>query len=229
MTTARIYPVIHILNEQQVIRNIEIANDANADGVFLINHNSSVDDLIRLSMTAKGLTSWVGINCLGYSALEAMKVVPPWVDGLWADNAEINVDEERRRAAGQSQALKIREEQKQRSWLGTYFGGVAFKYQKSVDDVAKAAKVASEYMDVVTTSGPGTGKAANIDKIKKMWEAMLPGSRLAIASGITPENIELYLPYATDFLVATGISHDFYNLDSTKLHLLMAATYDCGN
>lgn len=216
----RIFPVIHILNEQQVIRNVEVAKEAKADGVFLISHDSqsTVKDLIRLSLTAKGLIPWIGINILQYSALEAMKVVPPWIDGLWTDNAEIDITKSQ-----QPDALATATEKTRRNWPGAHFGGVAFKYQRPVDDVALAAKLAADYVDVVTTSGPGTGKSADIEKIKKMREA-IPDARLAIASGITPENIKDYLPYATDFLVATGIGSNFYNLDPSKLHNLIAAT-----
>jgi len=37
--------------------------------------------------------------------------------------------------------------------------------------------------------------------------------RLAIASGITTENVESYLPWVSDFLVASGISSSFTELD----------------
>ena len=215
-----IYPVIHILDEEQVIRNVKIASEAKASGVFLINHNHdnsiSAEDLIRFSIMAKKLISWVGINCLNLTALEAMKMVPPEIDGLWTDDA---FDQGWR---SKEDAASVQDEKARRSWQGTYFGGVAFKYQAPVSDVATAAAGASAYMDVVTTSGTATGKPPSLDKIKKMRQAMPPGSRLAIASGITPENIEQYLPYTTDFLVATGISNDFYNLDPEKLQDLLA-------
>ena len=42
-----------------------------------------------------------------------------------------------------------------------YFGGVAFKYQRPVDDLAEATTKASRFIDVVTTSGAGTGHAAS--------------------------------------------------------------------
>lgn len=40
--------------------------------------------------------------------------------------------------------------------------------------------------------------------------------RLAVASGVTPENVQDYLPYVDDFLVATGISKNFHTLDPEK-------------
>ena len=44
---------------------------------------------------------------------------------------------------------------------------------------------------------------------------------LAIASGITPENVEVYLPFADSFLVATGISRSFTELDPSKVRMLV--------
>jgi len=81
-----------------------------------------------------------------------------------------------------------------------------------VEDLGAAARLASRYCDVVTTSGPGTGQAAAVEKIRAMKQALGPRP-LAIASGITPANIGEYLPIADAFLVATGISRSFTELD----------------
>ena len=67
-------------------------------------------------------------------------------------------------------------------------------------------------MDVVTTSGPGTGQVAHVEKIRIMKES-LGDFPLAIASGINPDNILEYLSYSDCFLVATGISRSFEELD----------------
>ena len=45
-----------------------------------------------------------------------------------------------------------------------YFGGVAFKYQRRVNDTILATKIACQYMDVVTTSGIGIELAYKIQK-----------------------------------------------------------------
>jgi predicted TIM-barrel enzyme len=90
---------------------------------------------------------------------------------------------------------------------------VAFKYQREVEDVVQASRTAVDYMDVVTTSGPGTGFAASLDKIRTMKQA-IGAFPLAIASGITPENVTDYLPISDCFLVATGISKRLDLLDA---------------
>ncbi|MBI2566855.1 MAG: hypothetical protein HYV63_07490 [Candidatus Schekmanbacteria bacterium] len=101
-----------------------------------------------------------------------------------------------------------------------YFGGVAFKYQRHVEDLEAACRVAARYMDVVTTSGPGTGHAAEVEKIRRMKQT-LGSTPLGIASGIAPENIGHYLAHADCFLVATGISRSLTELDPARVLALV--------
>ena len=49
----------------------------------------------------------------------------------------------------------------------------------------------------------------------------MKGNRpLALASGVTPENIDTFLPYAHCFLAATGVSRSFRMLAPEKVKLL---------
>ena len=75
-------------------------------------------------------------------------------------------------------------------------------------------------MDVVTTSGSGTGQAAHVDKTRAMKQA-LGTFPLALASGLTPDNIEDYLPHSDCYLVATGISTSFTELSPSLLKSLI--------
>ena len=43
-----VLPVIHVGYEEQAIRNTAIAKEAGADGVFLINHSISSDELLEI-------------------------------------------------------------------------------------------------------------------------------------------------------------------------------------
>ena len=131
------------------------------------------------------------------------------------DNAGIDEREDEQSEADEAAAARERS-----GWDGLYFGGVAFKYQRPVEDLTRAARLAVRYMDVVTTSGPGTGIAAARDKIAEMKEAV-GGFPLAIASGITPENVSDYLDVTDCFLVATGISRSFTELDLQKVCMLI--------
>ena len=43
-----IFPVIHVLNENQTIENTEIAFSEGADGIFLINHDYDYSYLLTI-------------------------------------------------------------------------------------------------------------------------------------------------------------------------------------
>ena len=85
-----------------------------------------------------------------------------------------------------------------------------------------SAKLASRFMDVVTTSGIATGYSADIGKISAFRRGV-GDHPLALASGITPENICDYMPWVDAVLVATGINkgEDFYNIDPHRLSQLL--------
>ena len=84
-------------------------------------------------------------------------------------------------------------------------------------------------MDVVTTSGIATGNAAEISKMATFRSA-LPDTPIALASGITPENATDY-EMVDCFMVATGvnITDDFYNIDPSKLGLLISKCHQMGH
>lgn len=212
-----VLPVIHANCETHSITNIEIAREAGTDGVFLINHSMPWQDLLEIYSAARERFGnwWIGVNCLGLQSEKVFKELPSHVNGVWVDNAEID-----ERAKSQPRADHINAARLKSKWQGLYFGGVAFKYQRSVEDLKAAATIAMNYMDVVTTSGPGTGEAASVQKIRTM-KAALGEFPLAIASGITPENIGEYLGVADCFLVATGISKSFTELDPRRARELV--------
>jgi predicted TIM-barrel enzyme len=175
--------------------------------------------MVSAERLAQKYPDWfIGVNCLGRDARSIVAEIlqTDRLRGIWADDG--CVDE---REVDQELAADIRSHLKK--WRGLYFGGVAFKYQRPVEDLRAAARMAVKYMDVVTTSGPGTGEAAEVEKIRIMKEAMgdYPLYPLGIASGITPENVEDYLPFATCYLVATGISRSDHDFDPEKVKRLL--------
>lgn len=213
-----ILPVIHVESLDQTLRNVEIARQHDSDGVFLINHGSSCLDLLAIhhNVFNEFPDWWLGVNCLDLEPWEIFDKLTPEVAGVWVDNAYIDEQTEHQRTAE-----KIQDARTKSGWQGLYFGGVAFKYQREVSELERAALLATPYMDIVTTSGPGTGKAAQVSKIQRMKQAI--GSfPLAIASGITPENVHHYLNLADCFLVATGISHNLTELDPKLVRNLVA-------
>lgn len=164
-----VLPVIHVESEGQALRNAEIARSAEADGVFLINRVGPWEELLAIHRRVREELPdwWIGVNCLDLDPEEAFERMPEAVPGLWVDDA--GVDE---RTREQPEAEAIAKARQESGWGGLYFGGVAFKYQRPVEDLARAAAIAVTYMDVVTTSGPGTGLAARRAKIVAMKEAV---------------------------------------------------------
>jgi len=209
----RLLPVIHVSDEAQALEQVAIATEAEVDGVWLINHAIDATDLWRVfhAVRARNPGLWIGLNFLDLTPLEAMHHVTDDVDGLWCDDGDVG------ETGPGKQAQAVWRLKKSRDWKGQLFGGVAFKGQREVTDWAAAARHAAPLMDVVTTSGPATGVAASLHKIRWMSSE---APRLAIASGITPGNVLAYLPWVQYLLVATGISRDFHHLDPEKTSTL---------
>lgn len=197
-----VLPVIHVENTQQALKNAAIAKNAGADGVFLISMRGMWSyDLLQIQRVVKKEfpTWWVGVNLLGEYTANIFSKLDENVSGLWADNARINEQTE-----DQIEAEEINLARESSRWKGLYFGGVAIKYQRQVSDLSLAAKIASRYLDVITTSGPGTGLAADYEKIATI-KASVGDFPVAIASGITPENVAIYRDVADCYLVATSL------------------------
>lgn len=204
-------PVIHVANSEQAIEQAGIALDNGADGVFLINHATGAFTLMDACRATREQfpSAWIGVNCLGWDILSLITsmILPEDIDGIWSDCSNIPGDEQ---LALQTWDIIVGNFPRM-----LYFGGVAFKYQGKVADVANAARVASNYMDVVTTSGDETGIPPSPDKIRVMSDNV--GDKvLGIASGVSEGNVQEY-PEARCFLVATSISKDFNHLDPDRV------------
>ena len=199
----KLLPVIHIESVEQAIRNALLAKECKAHGCFLIHHEGNREELLETYVSVKKAVGnwWVGLNDLSRNGMDLLNGLPE-VDGLWVDSIDYNQD------------VKP-------NFSGLFFGGVAFKYQKKVSNVGKAAREAKAYCDVVTTSGDKTGMAPDLDKIILIKES-IGSTPLAVASGITPENVQIFLPYVDYFLVATGISFNFYELDPNRIKTLLS-------
>ncbi len=212
--------VVHVRDREQALRNVLTARDQGADGVFLINHLTNHLHLLNCFRYVKAQCPdfWIGLNCLGIDRFTTLKQLPLEAQGFWVDNAQIDLEQ----MYPDCEAREFAERRAQSGKQALYFGGVAFKYQRNSIDPAKEAALAVPFVDVVTTSGDGTGIAANIHKIQWMKEA-IGDHPLAIASGITPENVGDYLPHADCFLVASGISLSETELDPQRVRELVRA------
>ncbi len=231
-TSLLVLPVIHVQDNEQAETNIRLAMQAKCPGVFLINHDFPYAELLPIIRHVRRAfpNYWIGVNFLAQTGKVAFPVLAELanqgvkVDGYWADDARID---ERRSASNQFEAEQIAATKAECGWNGLYFGGTAFKKQREVNatDYEKSATIACNFMDVVTTSGIATGHSADLQKIQT-FRAACKDTPLALASGITPENVLSYAPYVDCVLVATGINikDDFYNIDPVRLAKLMDLT-----
>lgn len=107
-----------------------------------------------------------------------------------------------------------------RSNLETLRRRTAFKHQYEDLPPEESAVINAALYDIITTSGEATGLPPSLEKIKIMKEA-IGDKPLALASGITPDNIKDFVPYVTHFLVSTGISKNFDTFDPVLIKELI--------
>lgn len=221
-----VLPVVHVYSEAQTTRNVALLVSEDADGCWLINHHFDALELIPVIETVRKQWPdlWLGVNFLGmeppvaFEQLALLEKAGIRIDGYWADNAGLADGSD-----GHPKAAAINAARSEWGWGGLFFGGVAFKYQAFVpaSEFEKVAEMAVPYMDVVTTSGPGTGAAAHASKIASFRKGAGQAA-IALASGVTPENASDYRD-ADCFIVATGINKpgDFFEIDAARLRALL--------
>jgi hypothetical protein len=206
-------PVIHVRDEAQALEQAHIAFDNGADGIFLIDHGSRLKGEflcnIYSSVRDKFDEEWIGLNFLGLNPFQATDMFPACADALWTDNQGWTSVERSEVAMAVS------------SYDFIHFASTAFKYQNEGISDAESAAMNSRLFDVIVTSGDATGHAASVEKIKIIKENIFMDlSPLALASGVSVANIDEFLPYVDSFMVATGISKSFHELDPKLVNQL---------
>ena len=210
-----IYPVIHHHDHALSLQQVRAAKLAGADGAFLISHAGADAQVMSVAAQAKGV--WpdfaIGINLLTCSPrVAAIHAQECGLDMIWAD--DMGVSSRGMNAMGE--------------WLSDFartnaairlFASVAFKYQAEEPDPERAALNAVRAGFIPTTSGRATGSAPDVEKVRRM--AVASGDTLAIASGMTPDNVAQYAPYLRHILVATGVALDAYRIDPPRLRQLI--------
>ncbi|WP_291518707.1 BtpA/SgcQ family protein [Acidovorax sp.] len=208
-----VFPVIHHLNESTTFSEIQVARTCGADGVFLISHEGADLDLLGVARTAirENAGFPIGLNLLSMGCVQACKAaLVVGSNMIWAD--DMGVDSQGLTAEGREMENLARKEPDLK-----LFASVAFKYRPHEPDPVSAAAQAREAGLIPTTSGDATGHAPDPRKIVAMGE----GGPLAIASGMTPENVLIYAPALTHILVATGVSRTEHHIDPARLRALI--------
>ena len=211
----RVYPVSHHHDNNTSLEQAAIAFAAGSDGVFLISHTGKDNELIPLAAWLKVNygPGRIGVNLLN-STIAAANIIARrnGIDLLWVDDAGIN-------SAGVAPITEWLVSQRAERGGPQIFASVAFKYQPNEPDPPRAAATAARLGMIPTTSGVATGVAPTIAKIAAMRAAC--GDRLAVANGMTVDNVGEYLPYVTDFLVASDVSRDFNHFDPIRLKVFV--------
>lgn len=215
-----ITPVIHVLDYAQTRKNIETCLALGLDKVFLIKHGgwAPVDELVEVFKQCKQEFPdlWIGLNFLQIPNVEAVNICNDLkANAIWCDNAHLLRIGETTEA---EEFMKAKNESVQ------YFGGVEFKYQRQphLDDLKWVYDSAKKYTDVITTSGPGTGREIAIAKLERSRE--LAGDHLlAVASGVNLENKRIIEKYADFLLVASSITDSGELINPSKLDALLQA------
>lgn len=205
MTTLpkRFFPVIHCVSPHTMqgtghaVINAQTAFTNDADGIFLIGHNLPYQELLYIyeHVRKQFYARWIGINLLDVSAadewpkLRFITKSHSDLDALWMDSLP--------------SSLVFH------GFKPELFGNVAFKYRDSYlrgQALADACKNAVMYVDTITTSGHETGSPPEVEKLRVMREVIGPDTPLAIASGVSVENVASLKPYADTFLAASSIT-----------------------
>jgi predicted TIM-barrel enzyme len=220
-TAPELHVVIHVLSSAQAVEQCRVVVDHGVGSVFLIDHRPQSSRLLFDAVAAvqgdvTGLR--VGVNLLHGDPVAAAAEVAAAVaagrvdalDAFWCDDVTGGWD-------GLEVPAALAEQFRTAPELAPTdcFGGVAFKYTpRYTDDPAAAALEASMfagYVDVVTTSGPGTNRSASIDKVAAVAAAVPDGIRVALASGVDAGNVAGFAPWCTDVLVASSLETEPYS------------------
>ena len=223
--STRVHVVIHHQSADLTLEQAQAVLALGADGVFLISHEGQDAALPPLAQqlvqrysharTLRGQRPVWGLNLLQTPPLAALELAgQAGADALWVS------------APGVTSAGVTPEghnlAQSMRRWPQvSVWGCVAFKYQPDEPDPPAAAAAALALGMHPTTSGAGTAQAPDVTKIAAMSQAVQ--GRLAIASGMTVENVERYAPWVSDILVSTGVSLDAHHVDPARLTAFLAA------
>jgi predicted TIM-barrel enzyme len=233
--TMGIYPVVHINDVETAKKQSVLALDSGADGVYLINHGmgsdrgtQSIFETMKQVRTDRP-NSFIGINLLGKAVDEAYKTIEEFSQGgkdrdmipdaLWADDVTDNLEWQPKEFL----------EQKNRDPLLSHVklaGGIAFKYTATFTEDPSMAKTEVESLkdavDIVTTSGAGTGQSPTVEKLRAI-KAAAGDKPVAVASGISAENIGDFTGSVDQVLVSTSIETAPYSgiFDKAKLQKII--------
>jgi hypothetical protein len=106
-----------------------------------------------------------------------------------------------------------------------YVSGIHMKYSNLIDvnkPIEKSALQAMGFVDGIIVTGPKTGVAADPDKVIKV-KKVVHDYPVGLASGVSAENIQPFLPYIDYVLVNTSIADKNHRILPDKMKALRQA------
>lgn len=228
--TKHLFAVIHIISEtgislkERTLSQVKIAFNNGADGIFLIPAEVGIgsDDILECYYFVREAFSdkFIGINFM-CDPLKISSLIPPSLNAIWIDKGIGSTINYHILQKIRTDIIAIKLDRHEI----LHFGGFFFKgnnqnFPKDNETLTKLADESSKFMDVPTTSGLGTGMSMDINQLYKIHKSM-NGKPLAIASGITCDNILYYLPYINYFIIGSGIEKN--SCDSQTIEFYKSA------
>ena len=218
-------PVLSCYNVEQFKKNIinlyPLILDNSVSGVFLLSTNTTIDVIADVYNWTKSTypNIWIGINLIGeniFKVFKFIKNVNP--DGIWIDNSYMN------NISNMGIPELIQDQFEQLNWNGLYFGGIMFKYQSNCNNYDEQILLNThKYMDVLITSGNGTGIEIEESKLNYIYNNVKNNITIAVASGITEKNIKKIQNKSNIYVVRSSIVNENNDIDIEKLKELINA------
>lgn len=199
--------VIYAADEAQSLSNARIAEQAGADGAFLINCGIDCQRLFEIAakVVERRGGMFVGVNCIDLPAQDVIRRLPDGVDGVWSSE---------RPAAGPvaRTASGIRQARREAGWGGLYFA-------------TALSGVHAAHIDVPTISGPGPGEPA-VPVVRVACERFR-GWPLALAADITSQSVDAFLPYVSCIMTTARVGIGLEEMDPEEAERLAARIHAC--
>ena len=208
------YAVIHAHDVAHGYEQALQAIDAGAHGIALIDQHCTAEEVSAIALRLKPRLPdrhRLLVNILNEDA-EVMRIAEEIDCGIWADALTGTLQ------GCLSQGLAVDM---------TVLCGFGFKYQRETDlETGYLLGLARQYRDTLTkrfvymTSGRATGLAPTSVWLRRLRALIGEDAPLAIASGMTPENIGAYLGQASCFLVGTAIEDEEHRILPEKVRTI---------
>lgn len=215
MRMLEVWPVIHVCDIPTALENARIAAGCGVAGAMLISHDGDerLVDRCAWEIRLLGQTGLrLGVNYLTLGVDRAVRRSQYQGYATWCDDpgvrSPVGATDAAIEACRFGPKLPV-------------FAGVAFKGQSPDPDPGATARAVTMLGFIPTTSGIVTGIAPDDGKLWALRRALPDDAPLAVASGVTADNVARMVPHVTHVLVATGISKSFHEFDARKLEQLM--------